>query len=457
MRSADATDCYMNASLLSDPRTAFAQCALHAGGWPHTSRRPHALPKLHRWHATSQDRLFSQLLSIWSDLQPRVMVDLGCSAGLGRFRNVSDIVSWLDFFNHTGSTVVGVDVFEDSALDVHHRLHDVHPYSTLTQVEKVTVHAAMHHTDGVELDVAAVARSGISCCAGVWCGWKLLEKAGVTDHSCRLARQRLNMSSSSLPLPPTKYPGFFPAPRGMRQTLASPEYHKLRYPVPSLRLDTLWRQRLHARRIDFLKIDVDKGWRFLGGLETLISSRAFSVLTIELDGHDDNLWFSRRARGVMKRHGMHNVSQIDQLLWLAHRSGFEPFLKIPCCAKDTRRHAWLEPPASAWYHPLLPRRDGGSHLVESSTRPIGPSTASASTSRARFVVRPAAFVPTGLTSAAMNGTIQDLMLVDATGESGARLVALLSEGGKASCFPTYCCSKHSKRSCATYEPLEPLG
>ena len=71
-----------------------------------------------RWHAVTQDRLFGLLRKLWADDRPRVMLDLGCHAGAGRAFNVSDANIWLNHFNHTGSEVLGVDAFEDFALDL---------------------------------------------------------------------------------------------------------------------------------------------------------------------------------------------------------------------------------------------------------------------------------------------------------------------------------------------------
>ena len=79
------------------------------------------LPILKRWHLETQEKLIRHLRRLWDDDRPRVMVDLGCHAGHGRHRNVSDALLWLRSFNHSGGVVMGVDVFEDFALDLQHR------------------------------------------------------------------------------------------------------------------------------------------------------------------------------------------------------------------------------------------------------------------------------------------------------------------------------------------------
>jgi hypothetical protein len=82
-----------------------------------------------RWHLTTQERLYGQLRSFWPDDTPRVMVDLGCHAGHGPNRNTSDALIFFDFWNAPGTTVVGVDAFEDFAQDLQHRpvQHDLTP------------------------------------------------------------------------------------------------------------------------------------------------------------------------------------------------------------------------------------------------------------------------------------------------------------------------------------------
>lgn len=97
---------------------------------------------LRRWHATTQELLFAHLRALWPDDRPRVLIDLGSQAGSGLFRNESDALIWLNYFNATGSLVVGVDAFEDYALDLQHRFEKL-PYSDLRGVTKTSVHAAV--------------------------------------------------------------------------------------------------------------------------------------------------------------------------------------------------------------------------------------------------------------------------------------------------------------------------
>ena len=71
------------------------------------------------------------------------MVDLGSHAGHGVGRNVSDALLWLDHFHDAGSTVLGVDAFEDYALDLQHRFDAVAPYKSMARVRKISLHAAI--------------------------------------------------------------------------------------------------------------------------------------------------------------------------------------------------------------------------------------------------------------------------------------------------------------------------
>ena len=50
----------------------------------------HVLPKLDRWHVTSQDRLIYHLRQVWPERAPRTMLDIGCHAGHGPHANLSD-------------------------------------------------------------------------------------------------------------------------------------------------------------------------------------------------------------------------------------------------------------------------------------------------------------------------------------------------------------------------------
>ena len=97
------------------------------------------LPIFKRWHVTSQDRLIAHLVAAgWDTAQPRVMVDLGCHAGHGRHKNVSDALLWLQHFHAPGGLVLGVDAFEDFSQDLQYRLDHVEPYRSMA-VEKRTL------------------------------------------------------------------------------------------------------------------------------------------------------------------------------------------------------------------------------------------------------------------------------------------------------------------------------
>ena len=67
-----------------------------------------------------------------------------------------------------------------------------------------------------------------------------LDTAGLTDHHCRITRQRANVSASDLPLPPSPY-AFLTTPpeRVLKQRT---------YGVPARSLQRLWREALSGAR-----------------------------------------------------------------------------------------------------------------------------------------------------------------------------------------------------------------
>ena len=108
-------------------------------------------PFVEQWHLVTQNILFRHLRQLWADDRPRTMVDIGCHAvccvhawgcmhctaclpactphvhrmctsqGHSYRKNLSDATLWLDHFQSPGGTVLGVDLFEDYALDLQHR------------------------------------------------------------------------------------------------------------------------------------------------------------------------------------------------------------------------------------------------------------------------------------------------------------------------------------------------
>ena len=110
---------------------ASVRTEMEEGLYPIAALAGNARARLHRtfehvakWHITTQDQLFAHLRVAWPDPSaPRVMVDLGCHAGHGVAKNMSDALLWLHHFNASGSAVLGVDAHEEFALDLQHRLH----------------------------------------------------------------------------------------------------------------------------------------------------------------------------------------------------------------------------------------------------------------------------------------------------------------------------------------------
>ena len=53
--------------------------------------------------------------------------------------NISDALLFLDYFgNHSGSIIVAVDIYEDFALDLERRMHDVQPYASMRSVQRMS-------------------------------------------------------------------------------------------------------------------------------------------------------------------------------------------------------------------------------------------------------------------------------------------------------------------------------
>ena len=126
------------------------------------------------------------------------MVDLGCHAGHGAYNNISDALLWLDMFGRDGGHVLGVDVFEDFALDLQHRFDNVEPYASMRDTQKRALAFALSSTDGATIDMKSTAVMHQTCCAGLWCKhWQQYEdKKHVYDHLCWLPRKRLGLADA---------------------------------------------------------------------------------------------------------------------------------------------------------------------------------------------------------------------------------------------------------------------
>ena len=415
----------MAASLLPDGEEiikGLGECSRTLGPWPWSFspwRRGGRLPKFSRWHVTTQERLFEHLRVIWADDRPRVMVDLGCHAGHGL--NMSDALLWLHHWNATGSLVVGVDIVEDYALDLQYRFNDVEPYRSMANVEKRALHRALTGRRGSRRTMPAV--FALSCKPG----WSRIERMlNISDHYCRITRQRLGISPSRLPLPRSNYPQWWADVLRTMDSSANSSRPAPRIKTPAVqagRADEIWREApLHSRHIDFLKVDVDRPWRQVG-IDDLISRRAISAMVIEVDNTwswERSHYFHPGARIAMLSAGMENVSKVDLLVFFGRRHGYASYLKVPCCARPSDGLESASPQRSdrkfsAYYLPL--------------SSPAEP------------------YEPSGIDVRRM-GFIQDLLLVDA---SDPKAQATLERLGRASCYEEFCCGKHSKRTCATLE------
>ena len=380
--------CFMHAALLQSPLEARTTGRSLAGRVPRL-----ALPKFAAWHVTTQTRLFNHLKIAWGASTPdepsRTMVDLGCHAGHGKHKNISDALIWLDIFPGSGM-VVGVDAFEDYALDLQYRFDHVPPYSEMRAPTKRAFALGIGATDNQTLHLDGMARTHIMCCAnGYWCGTAhaSLESRG-SDHMCKLTRMRLGETAPDQRLeqqsrfPPHTTRAILETWGKAGNLTGTPQsaWGSL-YPMPSMRTDTFWSTHLHERHIDFLKIDVDMSWRRMG-LEGLIERQGFTVMSVEVD----------RAWGSVDRRW--NVTEADLFAWFAREHGYDVFFKVPCNAGPAIGQ-------SAWYF-----------LVANATW----------------------FAPTGFS--AWIEPIQDMMLVlrSATLTDGTSLAANLTAQGRDECF-----------------------
>ena len=360
--AARVLDCWLNASLLRDadePGAAGRALLLFAAPLlrPALRRGRHMLsaqlPRFERWHLQSQERLFVHLRRITRrEEAPRIMVDLGCHAGLGPYRNESDALIWLRYFNRSGA-VLAVDAFEDYVLDHQFRFDHGEPFGRMSGVERLTAFAALGSKDGATAPMDQLAYGATSCCAGKWCSFP---EQTNPDHFCRITRQRLGVSRSVLPLPASAL-----HPPGQAKWIldgmkGAPPFG--RYEVPQRRADSLVLERLPHVRLDMLKVDIDMPWTQMG-LERLIVERRFRLMTIEIDGTwssvPDPEW---------------QVSAADQLVWFAGRHGYKAFLKVPCTpapgvppgiGEFGGRAAWY------WPFPALPTRLQASDFQPSGT------------------------------------------------------------------------------------------
>ena len=234
---------------------------------------------IRRWHVTTQELLFRHLRAIWRDDRPRVMADLGSHAGHGLGRNVSDALLWLDYFHSDGSAVLGVDAFEDFALDLQHRFDSSEPYASMLNVSKISVHGAIQSIKpGVRYHPCAgngskctelgrmAAFTYLMCTRTDWFNdYERMDRHSDSDHVCRITRQRAGVSASHLTMPPSAHGYTFSTAELQRTngsiigSSSSSDGRKLiRHDVPIVTVDDLVQRYLPDRRIDFLKVDMDE-------------------------------------------------------------------------------------------------------------------------------------------------------------------------------------------------------
>lgn len=230
-----------------------------------------------------------------------------------------------------GSAVLALDAFEDFALDLQHRFQ-LPPYGAMTSVSKRSVHAAVAWRKRLRPCGSARWRAGEvpSCQTMPWLGkavatawgctregslrpddFAALDARNQSDHYCRITRQRAGVSPSALPLPPAKLG--YPRPRAANSSSSSS------YDVPVTRVAWLWQHLLARRRIDFLKIDVDRSWVFMRAeLLPLAEARAFTAMALEMDDRP-------------------GADSIDDAVTLFERHGYGTLLKVPCVLRRSQQ------------------------------------------------------------------------------------------------------------------------
>ena len=295
------------------PRRAGRSARLARALSPAIGALDHRAPRFHRWHVETQESLFAQLRRIWTDDAPRVMVDLGCHAGHTRYKNVSDALLWLHYFNHSGGAVLGVDAWEDPrsicstgstasrgtrrwpSRSTRSRARNlVGRRQDLQHARDRAAVGLVLHRQVVRLDGGREAEAPTTTCAA-----SRASGFGVRNVSARLS---LPPSSSSQKMFDELRDGGWTAEPYNAPACAS---------TPSGRA-----RRSTGGGSTFEKVDVDETWLAMG-VEGLFAARGFAVMTIEVDASWGDV-------------GVWNVTQTDQLVWLAMRHDYDVYLKVPC-------------------------------------------------------------------------------------------------------------------------------
>jgi hypothetical protein len=240
-----------------------------------------------------------------------VFVDLGSSPGAGPFQNTSDGLIWLTYFNHSGH-VFSLDLEEDFAVDLAERFRNVPPFNAATHVARDVVVAAL--SAGNRGVVTTGSGPSGKQCLKTKLYWDAKEAQqlmthGEADHFCRVPRWRAGYGDARVR---ARWPDFPPPAPDLRVDGA--------YVVKSLTMDDIWNEGLLRAHVDFLKIDVDLKWDSIGrGFRDIVSSRAFSVLSFEVDpvvtGYDDVTAFT---------------ADVDRLVNMFTEYDYGVFLKWPC-------------------------------------------------------------------------------------------------------------------------------
>uniref|UniRef100_A0A7S4Q526 Methyltransferase FkbM domain-containing protein n=1 Tax=Alexandrium monilatum TaxID=311494 RepID=A0A7S4Q526_9DINO len=216
-------------------------------------------------HADTQESLFDQLLTIWSAERPRLFVDVGASAGGGFHRNASDVHFFRDRFPQGETLAVEM----------------VAPFA-----EMLSASFAERYDGKLRLDVANVFLDVEDD----------PEPRDVVLDFPPVVRGRSISFQTLLSCcqENARHPHFMQLHAEGVQTFCSVACawkHRedgSKWRVPRVRWDSLWQSRLGRRKVDFIKVDFDPGhahWQrhLRRGWRDFFDSRAFSVMTLELD------------------------------------------------------------------------------------------------------------------------------------------------------------------------------
>lgn len=197
--------------------------------------------------ALTHEHFFQQLREVLTDDCPRIFVEVGVQPAPGLLQNWSSTSLWLRYFNHSG-IVLAMDPVIDF-LDHHAESLKKEPWSSMfgKNLQVKHLHASLGTKDNAEEQV--VPQDGDSAQV------KLLCESGVgvesPSHACYQVRRR-------------------------------PSWPTVEYRAPTLTFDTVWKQHLGGKHVDFLHVGSNLAHMLEEGFARVVSARAFTVLAFRV-------------------------------------------------------------------------------------------------------------------------------------------------------------------------------